>query len=157
MARRQLAAGASGLCVATVTEAGVLTAAGLTDLTLAYPVVGPRKLARLAAVCRTAGLTLVADSAAVADGYQELAAQTGRVLTVLVEVDTGMHRTGAAPLEVPALARHIARSPGAGIRRHPDPCRPRPRRHQPAGHRAGGTAGSGHHGRRPGRPGAGRP
>lgn len=112
MARRQLAAGASGLCVATVTEAAVLAAAGLADLTLAYPVIGPRKLARLAGVCRTASLTLVADSAAVADGYQELAARTGQVLTVLAEVDTGMRRTGVAPLEVPALARHIARSRG---------------------------------------------
>ena len=45
MARRQLAAGAAGLCVATVSEAEAFATAGLTDLTLAYPVVGGRKLA----------------------------------------------------------------------------------------------------------------
>jgi D-serine deaminase-like pyridoxal phosphate-dependent protein len=107
MARRQLDAGAAGLCVATVTEAEVMTGAGLTDITLAYPVVGHRKLGRLAAACGGADVTLVADSAAVADGYRDVADRTGRTLTVLVEVDTGMHRTGAPPAAVPALARHI--------------------------------------------------
>ncbi len=112
MARRQLAAGAVGLCAATVTEAAVLAAAGITDLTLAYPVVGDRKLARLAAVCATADVTLVADSAEVADGYASLARRIGRTMPVLIEVDTGMRRTGAAPAEVPNLASYIARCAG---------------------------------------------
>ena len=97
MARRQLAAGAVGLCAATVGEAAAFAAGGVTDLTLAYPVVGARKLERLAAVCRAADLTLVADSTAVADGYQEVARQAGRTLRVLIEVDTGMGRVGATP------------------------------------------------------------
>jgi D-serine deaminase-like pyridoxal phosphate-dependent protein len=112
MARRQLAAGAVGLCAATVGEAAAFAAGGITDLTLAYPVVGARKLDRLAAVCRAADLTLVADSTAVADGYQEVARQAGRTLRVLIEVDTGMRRVGAVPDTVPALARHISRCPG---------------------------------------------
>jgi D-serine deaminase-like pyridoxal phosphate-dependent protein len=112
MARRQLAAGAAGLCAATVSEAAVFAANGVTDLTLAYPVVGERKLERLAAVCLAADLTLVADSAGVADGYQEVARRTGRVLRVLIEVDTGMRRVGAEPDTVRALARHISRCPG---------------------------------------------
>jgi D-serine deaminase-like pyridoxal phosphate-dependent protein len=111
LARRQLAAGAAGLCVATVTEAEVLATAGLTDITLAYPVTGSRKLARLADVCRGADLTLAADSAEIVDGYQELATSAGRTLNVLVEVDTGMHRVGAAPDAVLDLARHISKSP----------------------------------------------
>ena len=136
MARRQLAAGAAGLCVATVSEAEVFAApevagtgfagtgpagTGPTELTLAYPIVGERKLSRLAAVCRTAPVTLVADSAAVLDGYQEVARRSGRTLAVLVEVDTGMRRVGAAPQEVPELARHISKSAGlefAGILTH---------------------------------------
>ena len=112
MARRQLAAGAVGLCAATVGEAAAFAAGGITDLTLAYPVVGARKLDRLAAVCRDADLILVADSTAVADGYQEVARQAGRTLRVLIEVDTGMRRVGAVPDTVPALARHISRCPG---------------------------------------------
>jgi D-serine deaminase-like pyridoxal phosphate-dependent protein len=112
MARRQLAAGAVGLCAATVGEAAAFAAGGITDLTLAYPVVGARKLDRLAAVCLAADLTLVADSAAVADGYQDVARRTGHSLRVLIEVDTGMRRVGAAPGTVPVLARHISGCPG---------------------------------------------
>lgn len=108
MARRQLAAGAVGLCAATVGEAAAFAAGGVTDLTLAYPVVGARKLERLAAVCRAADLTLVADSTAVADGYQEVARQAGRTLSVLIEVDTGMGRVGATPDAAPGLARHLS-------------------------------------------------
>jgi len=108
MARRQLAAGAVGLCAATVGEAAAFAVGGVTDLTLAYPVVGARKLERLAAVCRAADLTLVADSTAVADGYQEVARQAGRTLRVLIEVDTGMGRVGATPDAAPGLARYLS-------------------------------------------------
>ena len=108
MARRQLTAGAVGLCAATVGEAAAFAAGGVTDLTLAYPVVGARKLERLAAVCRAADLILVADSTAVADGYQEVARQAGRTLRVLIEVDTGMGRVGATPDAAPGLARYLS-------------------------------------------------
>jgi D-serine deaminase-like pyridoxal phosphate-dependent protein len=121
MARRQRAAGAAGLCVATVSEAEVFAGAGIADLTLAYPVVGARKLARLAQVCQGAPVTLVADSAAVLDGYAEVARRAGRTLKVLVEVDTGMRRAGALPAAVPDLARQVAKSAGlefAGILTH---------------------------------------
>jgi D-serine deaminase-like pyridoxal phosphate-dependent protein len=124
MARRQLAAGAAGLCVATVGEAEVFAApevAGLTEVTLAYPIVGGRKLSRLAAVCRAASVILVADSAAVLDGYQEVARRSGRTLAVQIEVDSGMRRVGVPPQQVPELARHISKSAGlefAGILTH---------------------------------------
>jgi D-serine deaminase-like pyridoxal phosphate-dependent protein len=116
MGRRQLAAGAAGLCVSTVTEAAAMAAGGLTDLTLAYPIVGARKLERLAAVCTLAEVTLVADSGPVIDGYQALADRTGRPLGVLVEVDSGMHRVGAAPGDVAELADCIGRCAGLRFR-----------------------------------------
>ncbi len=124
MARRQLAAGAAGLCVATVSEAEVfatVSATGGADLTLAYPVVGARKLGRLTSVCRAAQVTLVADSATVIDGYHEVARRAGRPLAVLIEVDTGMRRSGAAPEAIPELAALVAKSDGlefAGILTH---------------------------------------
>jgi D-serine deaminase-like pyridoxal phosphate-dependent protein len=116
MARRQLAAGAAGLCVATVGEAAVLAAADVSDLTLAYPIVGTRKLKRLADAFRSADLTLVADSMDVVDGYVALARAVGHPVNVLVEVDTGMHRVGAAPDRVSALAAQIERSGGLHFR-----------------------------------------
>jgi len=116
IAKKQLAAGAAGLCAATVGEASVLAAAGLADLTLAYPVVGPRKLDRLADLFAVTDITLVADSLEVIDGYVTLARRAARPVSVLVEVDTGMHRVGAAPDRVSELARQIARSSGLEFR-----------------------------------------
>jgi len=121
MARRQLIAGAAGLCAATVSEASVLAAAGLTDITLAYPVVGGRKLDRLAEVCAAADVTLVADSAEVADGYDRVARRIGASIRILIEVDTGMHRVGVAPAAAADLAADIGRRGGlefAGILTH---------------------------------------
>jgi D-serine deaminase-like pyridoxal phosphate-dependent protein len=116
MGRRQIAAGAAGLCVSTVTEAAAMAAGGLTDLTLAYPIVGARKLERLAGVCAVAEVTLVTDSVPVTEGYQALAERAGQPLGVLVEVDSGMHRVGAAPGEVAELARFIGRCAGLRFR-----------------------------------------
>ena len=47
VARRQLAHGAIGLTVATMTEAEVFADAGIDDLLIAHPPVGPAKLRRL--------------------------------------------------------------------------------------------------------------
>lgn len=116
MAKRQLAAGASGLCVATVGEAAALATADLDDLTLAYPVVGIRKLERLTEVLRRTDMTLTADSEDVLEGYSAVARTVGRPVNVLVEVDTGMHRVGAAPDRVAMLARHIEQSDGLRFR-----------------------------------------
>ncbi|MEQ9399989.1 MAG: alanine racemase [Longimicrobiales bacterium] len=114
IARIQLDAGAKGLTVATLREAEVM--AGLTDdLLLAYPPVGPAKLARL--VCLPAGVDLkvALDSAAVLDPLSEAMAGAGRSVSVLVEADVGLGRVGVAdPEEVVALARRADES--AGVR-----------------------------------------
>jgi D-serine deaminase-like pyridoxal phosphate-dependent protein len=113
VARRQLAAGAAGICVSGVAEAAAMTASEPPDLLIAYPVVGRAKLERLAALVRGTDtpLLLVSDSPAVTDGYRQVAAAVGIRLRVLVEVDTGMRRVGAEPQDVVALAREIAGDP----------------------------------------------
>ncbi|MFF3468031.1 alanine racemase [Streptomyces sp. NPDC002619] len=49
-------------------------------------------------------------------GYRELARSTGRTIPVLVEVDTGMNRVGAAPAAVVKLAEEVSRAPGLEFR-----------------------------------------
>ena len=49
IARRQLAAGAVGLCCATVREAEVMAAAGLDGILVTTPVVAPTMIGRLVA------------------------------------------------------------------------------------------------------------
>jgi D-serine deaminase-like pyridoxal phosphate-dependent protein len=97
----QLRAGAVGLTVATVAEAEVFAAHGATDLFVAYPLwVDAAKAARLRALADRAVLTLGVDSA---EGARALAAQLGAA-RVLVEVDSGHHRSGADPATVADVA-----------------------------------------------------
>jgi D-serine deaminase-like pyridoxal phosphate-dependent protein len=112
IARRQLDAGASGLCVATGSEAQVMATSEATDIMVAYPLVGPRKLERLDELAGDRRLTLVTDSVEVTEGYRRYAKGLGTIIRVLVEVDTGMHRAGADPRGVANVAQDVARGEG---------------------------------------------
>jgi D-serine deaminase-like pyridoxal phosphate-dependent protein len=106
VARMQLDAGAVGMTVGTLGEAEVFVAAGIDDVFLAYPIwaTGP-KAERLRAVHEAARLRVGIDSAGGA-GHLAAAVAGGRPLTVLVEVDPGLHRTGlASPEAVVEVAR----------------------------------------------------
>jgi 3-hydroxy-D-aspartate aldolase len=107
IARRQITAGAVGVCVAKVGEAEVMAAAGIRNLLITTEVVGAEKIGRLLRVLDRNPETLaVVDNA---DNIRELAASMGRagkVLNVLVDVEVGGRRTGAEPGE-PAL--HLGR------------------------------------------------
>ncbi|HTI77044.1 MAG TPA: alanine racemase [Mycobacterium sp.] len=116
MARRQLAAGASGLAVATTAEAVVMARSGVTDLLLAYPTIERRKLERVAPLAKAGLITFVSDSAEATHGYRELAGHLDRTIPVLVEVDTGMDRVGVEPSHVLKAAQEIATSPGLQFR-----------------------------------------
>src|SRR5262245_21127053 len=63
--RRQLEAGAVGLCCATVREAEVMAEAGLSGILVTSPVIAPAMIERLAhAHARVGDLAVVVDSAA---------------------------------------------------------------------------------------------
>jgi D-serine deaminase-like pyridoxal phosphate-dependent protein len=109
MAQRQIEAGAIGICCATATEAEVMLAGGIRDVMLAYPLVGTRKLERIAPLLADGCLTLVTDSRAVTAGYRQLAQHVGRPIPVMVEVDSGMHRIGVEPGNVVETVKDVAR------------------------------------------------
>ena len=94
IARLQLEAGAVGLTAAKLGEAEVMVEAGITDILIAYPLVGARKLRRLEALLGQADITVALDSVEVAAGLSELGVRLGRRLPVYVEVDTGLERLG---------------------------------------------------------------
>ncbi|MGV9744409.1 alanine racemase [Rhodococcus zopfii] len=102
IARLQLDAGAVGLTVATVSEAEVFAEAGFDDLFIAYPLwVDAARGARLAALANRARVTVGVDSA---EGARALATHAGTAIEVLVEIDSGHHRTGVAPGHAGAVA-----------------------------------------------------
>lgn len=121
IARMQLGAGATGICVAKIGEAEVMRQGGIEDILIAYPLVGEAKLARLLPLAADGGITLTADSVQVAEGYSSLASRAHRTLPVLLEIDSGMHRTGVDPAAAGETGAKIASLPGlelAGILTH---------------------------------------
>lgn len=111
IALRQMAAGAVGVCCQKVSEAEALVGGGVTDVLISNEVVGAGKLARLAALARTAKLAVCVDAAENVADLDAAAARAGVRLDTLVEVNVGGNRCGAEP-GAPALslARAIAAS-----------------------------------------------
>jgi D-serine deaminase-like pyridoxal phosphate-dependent protein len=101
IAALQLAAGAVGLTVATIGEAEVFVDAGARDVFIAYPLwVSAAKAARLDALRSCARIVVGVDSV---PGAANLGHRVPG-LEVLVEVDSGHHRSGVPATEVVPLA-----------------------------------------------------
>src|SRR5262245_21118767 len=109
IAKRQIAAGAVGVCAQKVSEAEALVAGGVADVLVTNEVVGAQKTARLARLAREAKVAVLADDARnVAELDAAARAERAR-LDVLVEIDVGAHRCGIEPGAPAAeLARRIA-------------------------------------------------
>jgi D-serine deaminase-like pyridoxal phosphate-dependent protein len=114
VARLQLAAGAVGITCAKIGEAEVMVdQAGVEDVLLAYPTVGPEKIRRLLALTQRARVVVALDSHEAADALSRAFSAAERVLDVYVEVNTGQDRAGARHgEEATALALALARLPG---------------------------------------------
>jgi 3-hydroxy-D-aspartate aldolase len=101
IAERQIAAGAIGLCCATIGEAEIMVAGGIKGVHVTSPQVTPSKIARVVALNLAAkdGFSVVVDDP---QNLADLAAAAGasdKVLDVLVDFSAGHHRTGAATEE----------------------------------------------------------
>jgi 3-hydroxy-D-aspartate aldolase len=117
IARRQVEAGAVGLCCATVREAETMAAAGLDGVLVTTPVVVPRMVERLVAARERIGdLAVVVDCEAGVDALAALA-RPERPLGVLVDIDMGQSRTGVTDGEgAVRVARRAAEQPNLRYR-----------------------------------------
>jgi diaminopimelate decarboxylase len=107
-----LAAGASGVCVAKLSEAEVMAAAGIEDILITTELAGAPKLVRAVELLAAhPKVTLVVDSAAGADALSAVLSAAGLTVMVLLDLDVGQRRCGVPPEAAPALAAHIARLP----------------------------------------------
>jgi D-serine deaminase-like pyridoxal phosphate-dependent protein len=122
-AQRQVELGATGITCQKLGEAEIMADAGLADIFLPYNILGPAKLARLAALADRVRLSVTADSAVTVEGYAEAFRERGEPLAVLVECDTGKGRCGVqTPAEALALAQVIDGAAGlrfAGLMTYP--------------------------------------
>lgn len=113
IARKQLEAGACGLTVATLREAEVMAEAGIRDIFIACQIAGPEKVERLSALAASADLTVAVDSLPGARILAAVAKKSGRNLSVLMEINTGLDRCGVLPGEdALQLARSLIGIPG---------------------------------------------
>jgi D-serine deaminase-like pyridoxal phosphate-dependent protein len=108
IARRQMAAGAVGVCCQKLSEAAVFLAGGIGDVLITNEVVGQAKIARLAQLAARhpdKRLGVCVDSVTVAQQLSRAVASAKAVLDVYIDIDVGQDRTG---VNDPALAAHIA-------------------------------------------------
>ena len=114
VARRQLDRGAVGICCAKLAEAEVMAAAGIDRVLLTSPVVTDAAIGRLLRLVAAGGdVRTVVDDAGVVTRLGAAARALGLEVSVVVDLDPDMGRTGIARGE-PArdLVRHIAATPG---------------------------------------------
>jgi len=113
IAQRQVAAGAIGICCATIGEAEVIAGAGIGNVLITSPVVTPPMIDRLVALNgRTNGLIVVADNPANVDALAAASGKAGQTMSLLVDFDVGQGRTGATSVEAATeLAQRIQALP----------------------------------------------
>jgi D-serine deaminase-like pyridoxal phosphate-dependent protein len=110
-------AGAVGLQLAKLGEAEVFVDAGAQDIFISNPIVGDLKIGRLLDLAERITISTSLDSMAVAAPLGAAAAARGLTLPVVIEIDTGQHRTGVIPDErAMALAEGVAGTDGLRLK-----------------------------------------
>lgn len=114
IARKQIAAGAAGICCAKIGEAEALSAAGVRGILLTSPgadPVMPKRLCDVAAL--DAGFACVVDHPDPVTVLNGEACRRGIRVNVLIDVDVGLGRTGVSgPEHAVALAEQVHRCGG---------------------------------------------
>ncbi len=112
IARRQLSAGAVGVCCQKVSEAEAMVNGGILNVHISNEIVGACKLAALAELARRARVSVCVDDAGNVSDLAAAARAAGCHLDVMVEINIGSGRCGVPPgAAAVELARQIVRSP----------------------------------------------
>jgi D-serine deaminase-like pyridoxal phosphate-dependent protein len=113
IARKQIAAGAAGVCCAKLGESEALSAVGVRGILLTSPAAdatGPKRLCDMAAI--DPGFMCVVDHPGPVTALAEEAGRRGASVKVVIDVDVGLMRTGVSgTADALALADHIGRHP----------------------------------------------
>ena len=99
IARMQIDAGAIGVGTATIWEGIVMARAGIKDVFVINQVVGPEKVKAAALLSREIPLKVAVDDSSNITALAEAARKADSEIGCVIEVDTGMHRSGVASAE----------------------------------------------------------
>lgn len=122
-AKRQIELGACGITCQKLGEAEVMADAGIDDILISYPLIGPIKARRLAALAGKAKMTVAVDNDVAFETVASAARMAATEIGVLIEFDSGLGRTGVVSVEQAlALAKKVADAPHlrfAGLMTYP--------------------------------------
>ena len=118
--RMMMDAGVTKFKCATIAEAEMLATINAGDVLLAYQPVGPKaeRLKNLAEHYPETKFSCIIDDANVAEALSNLYSRSGLLLTIYIDLNTGMNRTGITPEQAYALFEKIKNLPSidfAGI------------------------------------------
>ena len=116
LAKKQLEYGACGITVAKLSEAEVMVDGGITNILVAYPIVGKAKLERLSKLMKRADIIVSSDSVEVGQGLSDLGMELGKKVKLYVDVNSGLQRCGLEPGEETAeLVKKLVKLPGIEV------------------------------------------
>lgn len=115
IARKQIAAGAAGVCCATLPELHEMADAGITGLLLTAPIQDPAKIEGLIAAAKITPISIAVDHPRQLEMLAASLPADANPIGVLIDVDVGQKRTGVGNVQdTVAMAKKIA----AGKRFH---------------------------------------
>lgn len=116
-AEKQLAFGAKGITCTKLQEAEVMADYGITDILIAYPLIGTDKMERLKKLKSRANVITIVNSTYGAHQLSQTGLACQEPIPVLIEIDGGLHRGGVPPFEAALeFAEKIKDLPGISIK-----------------------------------------
>lgn len=118
IARKQIEAGAIGICCQKLGEAEVMVQGGIRDILICTEIVTPLKISRLVNLAKHADLKVVVDDIQNARNLSEASQSKGIVLDVLIDINMGKNnRCGIDPgPPVLEFAQELAKFKGVRLR-----------------------------------------
>lgn len=110
IAKMQLEAGSTGVCLQKLSEAEVFASQGIDDIFITNEVVGAQKLERLARLAKSIHIGVAVDDQNNVKEISKECTNARSEIDLYVEVDVGMHRCGTAtPKQAVELANLISK------------------------------------------------
>ncbi|WP_367607389.1 DSD1 family PLP-dependent enzyme [Legionella sp. W05-934-2] len=112
LAQLQIDYGAIGVCATKVSEAEVLINHEINKILITSPVVTPTKLKRLSyCIQKSSEVMVVVDNLGNANDLNELGKQLNKPIKVLIDLDSGIGRTGIKNSEAVDFAKQLSHYP----------------------------------------------
>jgi len=109
-AKKQIAAGAIGVCCAKLAEAEVLTEGDINNILITNQIIGEAKITRLAKLAKKTNITIAVDNQENINQLSQIAKNNSVKIGVIIEVNVGMNRCGVSPEKSVILAQEIEKS-----------------------------------------------